>query len=218
MKHRQPLSAVEQQLLEHYRTHQADQPSAALDARILAAAAAQTRRQTERPRLAARLYAWLFAGAARRRWSLALGSVVLLGVGLSLSLRTLEQAPERYDSPLPAAPALQRYAAPAPQKKSLAESSRPSEPLIDVMADSAAPPMEEALESSGGKASPAPVRVEQAPLPQALRAALGQIATLRARGLEQQAAERLAVLQQRYPQLNLEELLGNLPAPDEAQP
>ena len=218
MKHRQPLSAAEQQLLEHYRTHQADQPSAALDARILAAAAAQTRRQAERPSLLARLYAWLCAGAARRRWSLALGSVAVLGLGLSLSLRTLEQAPERYDSPLPAAPALQRHAAPAPQKKRMAESSRPSEPRIDVMADSAAVPMEEALESSGGPVSAAPAKVEQAPLPQALRAALTQIAVLRARGLQDQAAERLAALQQRYPQLNLEELLGHLPASDEGQP
>lgn len=203
MKDRQPMSAAEEQrMLQHFRQHQGDEPSAALDARILAAAAAQARQQRPRPRGWGRLHAWLFGGSARRHWSLALGSVAVLGLGLSLSLRTFQQAPASYDSPAPAAPALQRYAAPAPQKKALAEPSRSSDGAVSVMADSVAP-LPEAAEV-------------QTPLPDELRAALQQILRLRDDGRYEQAAARLTELQQRYPALDMEAQLKRLHMADEA--
>jgi hypothetical protein len=203
MKDRQPISAAdEQQVLQHFREHQGDEPSAALDARILAAAAAQARQQATRPRGWVRLHAWLFGGAAGMRWSLALGSVALLGLGLGLSLRTLEQAPARYDSPMPAAPALQRYAAPAPQEKAMAESSRLSEREASTMADSAAP-MPEAAEAP-------------APLPDELHEALQQILQLRESKQQAQAAERLDDLRRRYPGVDVEAQLQRLQRADEA--
>lgn len=218
MKDRQSLSAAEErQLLEHFRDHQVEQPPAALDARILAAAAAQVRQPQARG-WTARLQAWLFGGV-RLRWSLALGSIAALGLGLGLSLRTLEQAPARYDSPMPAAPALQRYAAPAPQEnKAMAESARPAEPAASVMADSAAPAPEaaEALAPSLGKRAVARAKGEAAPRPDELHEALQQLLQLRESGQRVQAAERLDALQRRYPQVDIEAQLQRLRIPDES--
>lgn len=211
MKDRQPMSAEEQQLLQHFREHQGDEPSAALDARILAAAAAQVRQPGKRPPGLGRLHAWLFGGAARVRWSLALGSVALLGLGLGLSLRTLQQAPAGYDSPAPAAPALQRYAAPAQEKKAMAESSRLSEPAAGVMADSVAELPEAAAAPQVSGSSTARAKAE-APLPDALR----HILQLRRSGREEAAAARADELQQRYPQLDIEAQLKLLQTADEA--
>lgn len=216
MKHRQPISAAdEQQLLEHFRTQQTDEPSAELDARILAAARAQARQPARPSSVLARLHGWLFGGAPRLRWSLALGSVALLGLGLSLSLRTLEQAPARYDSPVPAAPALQRLAAPAPQKKSMAESARSSEQAVEVMADSASPATRTLPAPTVGAALER-AKAEQAPLPASLQAALQEVRQLRASGRQVQAQARLGQLQRDYPQLDLEAQLRDLPAVNEA--
>ncbi len=210
MKEQQPMSAAdEQRLLQHFREHQGEEPSAALDARILAAAAAQARQQGQRAHGWGRLHAWLFGGAARVRWSVALGSVALLGLGLGLSLRTLEQAPAGYDSPLPAAPALQRYAAPAPEKKAMAV----SEPVAGEMADSTAELSEAAAAPQVSGSSTARAKTEvAAPLPEALR----HILQLRRSGREAAAAERLDKLQQRYPQLDIEAQLKLLQMADEA--
>jgi hypothetical protein len=93
----QPL-ADEQALLEHYRQHSQAQPTAAMDALILAAAAAQLNRAT--PPVSnwrQRLHAWLFGQGHQLRWSLALGSLASIGLGLTLSLRTLDQLPPAYD-------------------------------------------------------------------------------------------------------------------------
>lgn len=215
MKDRQSLSyAEERQLLEHFREHQVEQPPAALDAQILAAAAAQVRQRPPQARAwMARLQAWLFGGV-RLRWSLALGSIAALGLGLGLSLRTLEQAPARYDRPMPAAPALQRYAAPAPQEnKAVVESSRPG-----VMADSAAPipGAAEALAPSLGKRAAARAKDEDAPRPDELHEALQQLLQLRESGQRARAAERLDALQRRYPRVDIEAQLQRLRIPDES--
>lgn len=218
MKEQQPMSAAdEQRLLQHFREHQGDEPPAALDARILAAAAAQARQQGQRAHGWARLHAWLFGGAARVRWSLALGSVAVLGLGLGLSLRTLEPTPAGYDSPLPAAPVLQRYAAPAQEKKAMAESSRLSEPAAGVTADSAAALPEAAAPSQASGGSAARAKAEAAaPLPEALPEALRHILQLRRNGREEAAAEQRDALQQRYPHLDIEAQLKLLQMADEA--
>ena len=66
----QPL-ADEQALLEHYRQHSQAQPTAAMDALILAAAAAQlTRVKPSTLNWGQRLHAWVFGPGHQLRWSL----------------------------------------------------------------------------------------------------------------------------------------------------
>jgi hypothetical protein len=224
MKDQQSLpDSEEQQLLEHYRVQHGGEPGAELDARILAAASAALRAQpAEPPSAMARVQAWLFGGAVRRRWSVALGSVAVLGLGLGLglSLRTLAPIAPSYDSPMPAAPAPQRYAAPAAaEKKAMAESLQLHQPEASIapeasaMADAAAP--SEASPTPSARSSLAARReVAVAPLAGELHRALRQITELREQGRQAEVAERLSELQQRYPQADLEALLKRLPAQD----
>ncbi|HBX53871.1 hypothetical protein [Pseudomonas sp. UBA2684] len=204
-------STAEQQLLQHYRAHHHDEPSAALDARILAAAAAQV--ATPPASALARLHAWLFGAAPRMRWSVALGSVALLGLGLGLSLNTLEQAPPAYDHPLPAAPAIQRYAAPAPaapaplERKALAESAAALAESAAALADSVA------TEEQARASSSAPLarsKVTAAPWLDELH----EVLALRARGQQAEADTLLDRLRQRYPQQDIDKRLQQLEQAD----
>ena len=91
----------EQALLEHFRAHSQAEPSAELDARILAAArAAQV---SSKPGWSQRLHAWLFGSGGRQRWSVAVAGLACVGIGASLTWRTLEQTPDVYDAPMPRA-------------------------------------------------------------------------------------------------------------------
>lgn len=203
MKDRQTEpSAADEQLLQHYRRHQEQEPPAALDARILAAAREQAERRRSPVGRLARLQRWLFGHATGLRWSLALGSVAALGLGLSLSLKTLERAPAQFASPMPAAPALQRQAAPA-TKRSMAESARLASPAAEVQADSVAPP----APAAGKGAAPAPDARAQA--------ALREVLDLRARGQHGAARERLEALRREHPRLDIEALLERLQEADE---
>ncbi|OLU29113.1 hypothetical protein [Pseudomonas sp. PA27(2017)] len=175
-------------LLRHVREHSREQPGPALDARILAAAAdaaASKRRQPEG--FWARLRRTLGDASASRRWSAALGCLAVVGVGLGLSLQTLEQAPGRYDAP-PAsmqrqAPmALQAPASPAPMAE-MSEAPR----VMARLAAEAAPPSADVL------------------------AALRKIAGLRERGETEQARQRLEQLQAEHPGLDVEAELRRLP-------
>lgn len=104
----------EQQLLQHYRQHSQGEPSAAVDALILAAARQAITPAT--PSAAQRLHGWLFGQGSRTRWSVAFAGLATLGISLSLTWRTQEQAPTAYDMPAPvaadapAAPMLQEMA------------------------------------------------------------------------------------------------------------
>lgn len=100
----------EQAVLEHYRRHSEEQPSAQVDARILAAARAQA--QSTSPSLAQRLHHWLLGAGSRQRWGVAVAGLATLGIGLSLTLRTYEEAPNRFDAPV--APVMMRAPAPVP--------------------------------------------------------------------------------------------------------
>lgn len=99
---------LEQQMLEHYRRHATQEPSHALDAQILAAAQAHLDAQAQvRPRAPkpepwlSRLHAWLFAGSPKGRWSVAVASLAVVGLGVGLSVRTYEQAPSAFDDAVP---------------------------------------------------------------------------------------------------------------------
>ncbi|QLC74561.1 hypothetical protein LPB260_28185 [Pseudomonas sp. LPB0260] len=199
-----PVDADEQQLSQHYRRHQDEEPSAALDARILAAAREQAR---PRATVLARLHGWLFGHSPRLRWSLALGSVAALGLGLGLSLKTLERVPAGFDSALPAAPSLQRQAAPAPAQKTLmAESAAVG--AQEAMADAAAAPPARVAPEAMGKAQGPRLEAE-------LAEALREILRLREEGEQGAAAARIEALRQRYPQLDIEALLVRQQAADE---
>ncbi|MFP5421356.1 MAG: hypothetical protein ACLGID_07795 [Gammaproteobacteria bacterium] len=124
------LDEQERQILEHFRQHSGGEPSAQLDAQILAAASAAARSAatTEaKPGLSARLHNWLFGVGGRQRWSVALAGVACLGIGVSLAWRTFEQAPDAFDavpSGAPMAPAAARMAPQsAPMPAPLAESA-----------------------------------------------------------------------------------------------
>ncbi|MGY4532688.1 hypothetical protein ACVW0Y_001817 [Pseudomonas sp. TE3786] len=113
--HPRDSDELEHTLLEHYRRHTQQAPSAELDARILAAAQAhaqahvQAQQRPLRQPLLSRLQGWLFGGSQRARWSMAFASIATLGIGVGLAMRTLEQAPaQQYDgAPL-------SFSAPAP--------------------------------------------------------------------------------------------------------
>lgn len=124
------LDEQERQMLEHFRQHSGGEPSAQLDAQILAAASAAVRSAPAaeaKPGLSARLHSWLFGAGGRQRWSVALAGVACLGIGVSLTWRTFEQAPDTFDavpSAAPMAPAAARVAPQsAPVPAPLAESA-----------------------------------------------------------------------------------------------
>ncbi|MDF3194775.1 hypothetical protein [Pseudomonas sp. 1928-m] len=124
------LDEQERQMLEHFRQHSSGEPSAQLDAQILAAATAAVRNvatDKAKPGLGARLHNWLFGAGGRQRWSVALAGVACLGIGVSLTWRTFEQAPDAFDavpSGAPMAPAAARMAPQsAPMSAPLAESA-----------------------------------------------------------------------------------------------
>lgn len=136
----------ERQMLEHFRQHSSGEPSAQLDAQILAAASAAVRSAatTEtNPGLSARLHRWLFGAGGRQRWSVALAGVACLGIGVSLTWRTFEQAPDAFDavpSGAPMAPAAARMAPQsAPMSAPLAESAAISDEAERSRAAQSAP-------------------------------------------------------------------------------
>lgn len=173
-------------LLRHVREHSRAEPGPALDARILAAAADAAKRRQPHG-FWQRLRHSLSGAFTRGRWSAAFGCLALLGVGLGLSLRTLEQAPPRYDAPAAAmqrqAPmALQAPPSPAPMAE-MAEAPR----VMARMAAKAAPPADEVL------------------------ARLREIAELRAAGEGEEAERRKTQLQAEHPELDIEAELQRLP-------
>lgn len=217
--------SAELELLQHYRRHTAEQPSAELDARILAAAreAAASRRET-RHGLFDRLRAWLFAGNPRTRWSVAFASLATIGLGLGLSLHTLEWPGEMDAVPMPRAPApVSSYAAPpmpeerALSRRQLAEEA-PAAPSMLAERQSApakmAPDVGDMAESSEAAGIAGSLADEQSE--EQLRQALQKVLELRRQGDEQVAEQQLRLLQDRYPQRDLTAELERL-AQEEAQ-
>ncbi|MCY1347974.1 hypothetical protein D9M68_241370 [compost metagenome] len=193
-----PEHEHERQVLEHYRQHSQDEPSAALDARILAAARAACREPV--PSRWQRLKAWL-EGGRQPRWSLVLAGIASLGIGVNLALRTQEQAPPAFDAP--AAP--MTYSAPAPQA-------------------AAAPPVEEQAKLRALAAPSAARKAESAPLADASVLAekraeappaepahsLQRLLELRRGGQQEEAQRVLEQLRRDYPKLDIEAELKRL--------
>lgn len=120
MSHHPHDSQQDDALLQHFRQHSQGEPSAALDALILAAARDAVAPPAA-PGWSQRLHAWLFGPGGRTRWSAAFASLAIVGIGLSLTWRNQEQAPALYDAPAPMA-----AQAPAPLAREMAPSGAES--------------------------------------------------------------------------------------------
>lgn len=149
----------EQQLLEHFRQHNRGEPSAAVDALILAAA--RQAAEAPRPSLSQRLHAWLFGADSRSRWPMAVAGLAVFGIGLNLALQTGDQPSEPPALARAPAPALQEMApageqAMSPQYKNAERSLAGS--VESPAAFSASPPAAAALrQAPAAKPQSAPV-------------------------------------------------------------
>jgi hypothetical protein len=236
----------ERQLLEHFRRHSAGEPSAQLDAQILAAASAAVRHTNTaagKPGLSTRLHRWLFGAGGRQRWSVALAGVACLGIGVSLTWRTFEQAPDAFDavpSAAPMAPAAARMAPQsAPQAKSAAPAAELAAPSAAVTRDSSvdAAKAEKKLSSSqlqgdepaadalheqlpqaarlpAVKALDSPVEPEANLAEQQLRSELQRLLKLRSDGWADEADALLLQLMREHPEQDVDALLQQLQRAD----
>lgn len=209
----------EQALLEHYRAHDDAQPSAELDALILAAARAAV--EPPRPSLLARL---------RDLWrkpqglALAFGSLASMALVLGLVLKGLPQKPEADDRQV--APVLREELGETASKKLAPSTVMPSPaPLNREMSRMSAAPSIEALAdhpgAASGNANPDPDRdagyapqslskPAVAPLAGELEQSLHEILRLREEGLEEEAQQLLQDVRKKHPQLDLEARLEQL--------
>ena len=201
---------MEQALLEHYRRHSRDEPSSALDQRILAAAAAQAEqnRAARRPSFGERLHAWLFGAGGRQRWAVAIAGFASLGIGLSLTLRTQDEARERFDAP-PAGVAPLSAPAPAAAPMSRAAPATYASPpaqaekKASAMADSSAELQERQAEPQRlEEAAPKAELAKSAPRPEP-EASLRRVLQLKEAGRREEAHKLLDELQARYPQRDI---------------
>ncbi|WP_277374464.1 hypothetical protein [Pseudomonas sp. AA-38] len=214
---REPLDH-EQALLAHFRAHGSGEPSAELDARILAAAsvaASEARRADEaKAGWARRLHQWLF-GSTRQRWSVAVAGLACVGIGVSLTWRTLEQVPQAFDSVPPSVAMSPAAPAPAPmaakraaQSESMARMAAPQERLKAEALVRPLPPAAMAdtpMASSEAMAPMAELVIQSEP-----REALLQLLALRKTGQQEEAQRLLEQLQADYPQLDIEAELSHL--------
>lgn len=201
-RHPQRADTEEAALLEHFRRHADAQPSAQLDARILAAARTAA---TARPAYVRRLARWLFGRP--QRWSAALAGVAVLGIGLSLTLRTFEPAPRHVDAALPASapvPATESlYSVPAQAPAAAAAAAAALAPLAES-AD-----LRDASPTAKRKAAPA-LSLARPALPEP-QASLYRLQALQRQGDAQAVRRAREDLRRRFPQLDIERALGELP-------
>lgn len=234
---------LERQLLAHFRAHGEGEPSAELDARILAAAREAVRPPA--PSLGQRLHAWLFGPGGRQRWSVAFAGLACLGVGVSLTFQNLDRQPPEYavapaPAMAPAAPAPLARSAPAPDAGYSAEPAAPpmqafSAPAPAAEMKKAAPQFESAPVAALADSANADARVAEqarlaadeafppaaklakpvaAPLEPALQQGLREVLELRHQGQAKAADERLEALRKAYPRQDLDALLKALePSP-----
>lgn len=209
---REPLDH-EQELLAHFRAHGSGEPSAEMDARILAAASAAARETQQAAKAesiwAQRLHQWLF-GSGRQRWSVTVAGLACLGIGVSLTWRTLEQTPEAFDAVPPSVAMSPAAPAPAPmaakraaETESMARMAVPQERMRSQApsADRAEAPMA----SAAAIAPMAELVIQSEP-----REALLRLLELRKTNQQEEAQRLLEQLKADYPQLDIEAELEHL--------
>lgn len=216
---REPLDH-EQALLAHFRAHGSGEPSAELDARILAAATAAAREAKQAEAVsgeagwAQRLHQWLF-GSARQRWSVAVAGLACVGIGVSLTWRTLEQTPDAFDTVPPRVATSPAASAPAPmaakraaESESMARMDVPQERFKAEAIARPAPPAAVADEPMASVAAIAPMAelvIQSEP-----REALLRLLELRKANKLEEAQRLLEQLKADYPQLDIEAELAHL--------
>ena len=209
---REPLDH-EQALLAHFRAHGSGEPSAELDARILAAASAAARaaRQADKPESGwvQHLHQWVF-GSGRQRWSVALAGLACVGIGVSLTWRTLEQTPDAFDAVPPSVAMSPAAPAPAPmaakraaENESVARMAVPQERMRSQApsADIAEAP----VASTAAIAPMAELVIQSEP-----RETLLRLLELRKANKQKEAQRLLEQLKADYPQLDIEAELEHL--------
>ena len=214
---REPLDH-EQALLAHFRAHGSGEPSAELDARILAAASAAAR-ETQQAQIdsdnagwAQRLHQWLF-GSGCQRWSVAVAGLACVGIGVSLTWRTLEQTPDAFDAVPPSVAMSPAAPAPiaakrAPEQEAIAPMAAPQERMRSQAMARQAPSadMAEAPMASGAALAPmAELVIQSEP-----REALLRLLELRKAGEQEEAQWLLEQLKADYPHLDIEAELAHL--------
>ena len=214
---REPLDH-EQELLAHFRAHGSGEPSAELDARILAAASAAAR-ETKQAQIdsdnagwAQRLHQWLF-GSGRQRWSVAVAGLACVGIGVSLTWRTLEQTPEAFDAVPPSVAMSPAAPAPiaakrAPEQEAIAPMAAPQERMRSQAMARQAPSADMAeapMASSAALAPMAELVIQSEP-----REALLRLLELRKAGEQEEAQRLLEQLKADYPHLDIEAELAHL--------
>ncbi|CAM3212819.1 Uncharacterised protein [Ectopseudomonas mendocina] len=214
---REPLDH-EQELLAHFRAHGSGEPSAEMDARILAAASAAARETQQAAKAesgwAQRLHQWLF-GSGRQRWSVAVAGLACVGIGVSLTWRTLEQTPEAFDAVPPSVAMSPAAPAPAPmaakraaETESMARMAAPQERMKTETMARPAPPVataDEAVTSAAAIAPMAELVIQSEP-----REALLRLLELRKTNQQEEAQRLLEQLKADYPQLDIEAELAHL--------
>lgn len=214
---REPLDH-EQALLAHFRAHGSGEPSAELDARILAAASAAARETQQTAKAesvwAQRLHHWLF-GSGRQRWSVAVAGLACVGIGVSLTWRTLEQTPEAFDAVPPSVAMSPVAPAPAPaaakraaENESMARMAAPQERMKTEAMARPAPPTataDEAMTSAAAIAPMAELVIQSEP-----RVTLLRLRELRKTNQQEEAQRLLEQLKADYPQLDIEAELAHL--------
>lgn len=211
---REPLDH-EQALLAHFRAHGSGEPSAELDARILAAASAAAREAQQADKAESgwtqHLHQWLF-GSGRQRWSVAVAGLAWVGIGVSLTWRTLEQTPDAFDAVPPSV--VMSPAAPAPMaaKRAAEETVAPMAAAQERMRSQAMTPRapsadmaEVPMASSTALTPMAELVIQSEP-----REALLRLLELRKAGEREEAQRLLEQLQADYPQLDIEAELAHL--------
>lgn len=224
--HSEHLTDDELAVLQHVREHSSAEPSAAVDALILAAAHAATQ-QSVAPSRWQRIQHWLLAGGHAQRWSWSVGvaGVASLALGLSLTWRHVEQPVAGFDQ---APPMAIQSAAPKAMQQAKVESvemkkQQPAAPVAAKSADRVAPglqynlaPAPQGQSASASARAMVPVDkaeeatakaqagMSDAATPAAaispLREALLQVLALRRSGATQAADAELTDLVKRYPQ------------------
>ena len=214
---REPLEH-EQALLAHFRAHGSGEPSAELDARILAAASAAAREAQQaakaEPGWAQRLHQWLF-GSGRQRWSVAVAGLACVGIGVSLTWRTLEQAPDAFDAVPPSAAMSPAAPAPAPMAAKRAAEQEAVAPMAAPQGRMKSQAMARQAPSADMAEVPMVSSAALAPLAELViqsepREALLRLLELRRAGELEQAQRLLEQLQADYPQLDIEAELAHL--------
>ena len=236
--YREPLSDDELAVLRHMREQSSAEPSAAVDALILAAARKAVS-QPAAPSRWRRFQNWLLAGTHGQRWNWSLGvaGVASIALGLSLTWRHVEQPVGGYDQ---AQPMAAQPRAPKTMEQANVESvelkkqqPKASATASSVAADRAerrqqyAPsPLQQGLSAPSPAKAMAPTRKAEATASKAmaemsdaaapaavkpsLRESLLQVLALRRSGETAAADAELADLMKHYPQQDVAAQLQQL--------